>query len=470
MAAWCRIHGERNFPPSLLVSRQQPTSSNLLVVGTYIVQRKAGIHPLSVPRPELVAASPDPKVSLLNRPVQPSKPLQPNGTPVTWNREREGDRNGNGVFEFGSGTNPLLILVASARSDVLESLKGELESLLGDDVTLHCVQSVAAARKALQNRRPQAVLIDHDMKAGGLASFARVALRVGLRAPAVFVIGAPNPELVALLRDQPEMHFIERPFRPEVAARRIRSVLQPDRDSDQSFHGLRLCELIQAFSLSRRDATLNVLTPDGMMGSVSIRAGRLVHVAFGDAEGMDALMLLVERKKGEIRIAPDCLTAKRTIDKPTQQVLLEVYRRIDEARAEDHGHRAVPGLSAAPSAAPSGAPRGENEQVMAQLDAMFVDVEPAEPKPEPPQPPEAQPPQKPRKTRQTPRAPLTPLTRLIHTTYRGIPPQTFPPSRNAPSAGAQNNAGPNAAAGIYPKNLPPKSVEEMIEEALDDKE
>lgn len=383
----------------------------------------------------------------------------------------------------------LQILVVAENADVLESLVGELRPLVGEAGGIECARNVAVARRALQSVKPSALIVDQDLRAGGAAAFARLALRLGRRSPTVFMIGALNAtdkDVVRLIREHPEIHFIERPFRPDVAARRIRTVLIPTKDSDQSFYGLRLCELIQAFSLSRRDATLLVLTPDGRMGSVAIQAGRLIHVSFGDLEGMDALLHMVDSKKGEIRVDPDCLTAKHTIAKPTQQVLIEVYRRLDEARMGAPSRKEYVDSDAT---TPTGrvAREHEDRQIMAQLDAMFVEDDPggdviavppavkeaikqgARPDAPPRVPPGMQPivaPEDP--SAESPGPPPKvhpPWVGLIHSTYRGLSSEVFSQKEGARFNGAAGTRS-KSTTSFRPKDLPPKTVGQMLDEAL----
>jgi len=131
-------------------------------------------------------------------------------------------------------TGRLRILVVAENHDVVESLVGELRPLVGEAGGIACARNVSEARRALQSVKPSALIVDQDLRTGGAAAFVRLATRMGRRSPTVFMIGAltaSDKDVVLLIREHPEIHFIERPFRPAVTAQRIRSVLIPRRTS-----------------------------------------------------------------------------------------------------------------------------------------------------------------------------------------------------------------------------------------------
>ncbi len=154
---------------------------------------------------------------------------------------------------------------------------------------------------------------------------------------ALFLLGAQNPDesrICELLHEHPDVHYIEKPFRPEDLAEQVRHLLYPPSVKEQTFYGLRLFDLIQAYSLAQKSATFRVLLPDGRLGMLGIRKGFLVHAAIDDLEGMEALLKIAQNRKGEIRVEKGCTTAKETIHLPTPRVLIEVYRKVDEKTFE----------------------------------------------------------------------------------------------------------------------------------------
>jgi len=356
----------------------------------------------------------------------------------------------------------LQILAVTQSNDVSDLLLEEVRRGMPKDSRLDCVEDVGSARQILLNRKLDALLIDDALPSGGAAAFIRSTLRLGRRCPILFLIGtltATDSEVVGLLRQKPEVRFIDRPFQADVAARRVLSALLPQFNKDQSLYGLRLCELIQAFCLSRRDSTLMVLLPDGRMGSVSIKAGRLVHAAFGDLEGMDALLAMVESRKGEIRVEPDCPTTRRTIEKPTQQVLTEVYRLLDGDP--------TPNPAGAPPLPAAAAALAQEPQILAELNSIILEDKEAGELPRAPSPKGS--PGAGRQPKVKSRVFAKPPIQQIYATYRGIPPpQIFPPSPGTRVNGSPPPGG--TPQKFLPKEVPPRSIEQMIDDALDGKE
>jgi len=84
---------------------------------------------------------------------------------------------------------------------------------------------------------------------------------------------------------------------------------------------------------------LRVLTAEGTMGMVALDKGEIVHAVMEGVEGMEAVKKLARKRQGKIRLDRGCTTAKRTIQDPTQQVLIEAYRLLDEegGQKEDAG-------------------------------------------------------------------------------------------------------------------------------------
>jgi DNA-binding response OmpR family regulator len=207
------------------------------------------------------------------------------------------------------------------------------------------VATLRAAKSHLASARYDAVLMDFSLPDGDGAGLIRVLAMSGGRT-ALFLMTAHNPDDAAvapLLRDYPQITFIEKPMSFVDVARRVKeTVVRSEADEGQRHYGLGLFDLIQAYSLARRSATLRLLTPSGQLATVALSEGELVHASFRGKEGIAALTEIADTKEGRIRLEEGCLSMKRTITMQTQQALLEAHRLLDESRPAfanaDHKH------------------------------------------------------------------------------------------------------------------------------------
>lgn len=156
----------------------------------------------------------------------------------------------------------------------------------------------------------------------------------GRRPPAIFVeVDTSNgaaTEIGSLLRRFPDTTLVEKPyFLDELASMIVDAVLPRSSDGD-GYYGLRLLDLIQAYTLPRRTATLRLFAPDGRIGVVAVREGQLVHAAIGGEQGVDALTEMMRIRGGRIRLDRGCTTALRTIRTTTEQALIHAARLVDE--------------------------------------------------------------------------------------------------------------------------------------------
>lgn len=192
------------------------------------------------------------------------------------------------------------------------------------------------ARSLLAEMRFHAVISDHELPDGRGMDLIRSLLLQRSHPMVLFLISGVDPDttdIAKLLREHREVTFIEKPFRFEEVAKRIRDAVLPETGRESSFYGLRLFDLIQAYSLSRLSMTIRVLLPDGKMGVVAVRDGDLIHAAAGGVEGQEALLYMARLKAGEIRVEEGCFTSKQSITRPTQQILIDTFRILDEEQA-----------------------------------------------------------------------------------------------------------------------------------------
>lgn len=229
------------------------------------------------------------------------------------------------------------ILVVDDDPFLATTLASALKRAFPSETSICVAHSLREAMGFVQQDIPfRVAIVDHELPDGKGADFLKtLVLRRG-RPIALFLVSGADPdqiEIASLLRELPQITFVEKPFRYQELVAKIRDTILPEASTDQHFYGLKLFELIQAYSLSRRSMTIRVLGKDEKMGVVFLREGEMIHATMDRTEGLEALTKLARSRHGKLRIEEGCFTAKHSIELPTMQALLEVFRRIDENAA-----------------------------------------------------------------------------------------------------------------------------------------
>ncbi len=93
-----------------------------------------------------------------------------------------------------------------------------------------------------------------------------------------------------------------------------------------------LVDLFQLFASSSRTGRLTVEHPKGP-AKVYFNSGRVIHAEFASRQGVEAVYLLFSDERGKFDFrAGGSAVGQQTIDLSTENLLLEVIRRIDEAK------------------------------------------------------------------------------------------------------------------------------------------
>ncbi len=241
-------------------------------------------------------------------------------------------------------TRDLKVLLAADSLQESETIRSTLKNHVPRGTKVEILASVAAVRERLASDTGwyDAALVAWDLDDGqGYQLFPplRAACKNnGRTAPSLFLVtghgqGSPE-EVTGVLRQHPDVVLIEKPyFVEDVCSTVVEAILPRSLDSD-GYYGLRLVDLIQAYTLPRRSATLRIFTPDGRIGVVALREGHLVHATIGAEQGLEALGELMATRRGRIRLDRGCTTALRTIKIPTEQALIHIARYIDEVERD----------------------------------------------------------------------------------------------------------------------------------------
>lgn len=111
--------------------------------------------------------------------------------------------------------------------------------------------------------------------------------------------------------------------------------------------GLGLSDLIQLNQANRFSGCFR-LRHDDDVGLIFFRDGDVVHAEHAGKVGEEAFIDLLEWPRGTFDAEPNVVTARRTIQKRCEHLLLDAHRVLDERRAAGRG----PGPAAPAPAAP----------------------------------------------------------------------------------------------------------------------
>lgn len=136
--------------------------------------------------------------------------------------------------------------------------------------------------------------------------------------------------------------FIKKPFiRNELLARVKGLLARVERSRHSSQAGLTgvrgalkdiaLTDILQLMSMGRRTAAVH-LSRGESRGSVFIIEGKIVHARYGDIKGEEALFHLLSWDGGNFSVETGATTNIRTVNLPTEAIILEGFRRMDEGK------------------------------------------------------------------------------------------------------------------------------------------
>ncbi|HLC18837.1 MAG TPA: DUF4388 domain-containing protein [Thermodesulfobacteriota bacterium] len=90
-----------------------------------------------------------------------------------------------------------------------------------------------------------------------------------------------------------------------------------------------LVDIVQVFVAERKTVAVHLNSEMGF-GHVYIKDGRVVHAAYRDKDGVNALRELLGWKDGEFEVEPDIESPRVTIEEPTESLLFEGVMGLDE--------------------------------------------------------------------------------------------------------------------------------------------
>lgn len=125
--------------------------------------------------------------------------------------------------------------------------------------------------------------------------------------------------------------------------------------------GLGLSDLLQLNARNRFSGCFRIRHDDGL-GLIFFRDGEIVHAELGAKIGEEAIWDILEWQTGRFAVEPNVVTARRSIQKGVEHLLLDAHRVLDERRASG---RSRPPPAAAPPAPPAAPAAGAGAAVEA---------------------------------------------------------------------------------------------------------
>jgi len=223
------------------------------------------------------------------------------------------------------------------------------------DHRFHAVRSLAEARRAALEQKPELIILDFDPPhPGAIAFFSE--MRGDLPETRVLLIAARvTPELAAERGANGALQFLEKPFELVEFGAAVQALLGPWMETGMSRGTLRDLALDDVALLalsSPRNVAVEVRADEGRTGEFHVRNGQITHARTTDAEGKRALVEMLTWNNPHFieNIAPE--SAPRTIHGPWAATLIEALR---EAKKPKYGRPvpAEPKVPAQPAVAPT---------------------------------------------------------------------------------------------------------------------
>lgn len=125
------------------------------------------------------------------------------------------------------------------------------------------------------------------------------------------------------------LRLVKKPSPPKELLKIIHETLDCVHRLSGCFSTLSAADLIQMLCLTQRTAGLRI-TAGGVVGSVMVKEGQLVHASWGALIGQQALCEILDAEDGVFRTTPLPEGIGQTIHETWQQALMEAVRVLDE--------------------------------------------------------------------------------------------------------------------------------------------
>lgn len=231
-----------------------------------------------------------------------------------------------------------VILLALGKPDEALMFEEHLQKEFGDRLEIFRAPSGFDAMSLAMNK-PKLVLLDQRLPdVMGLDMIEPIREQIGPENHLIFVGGSGKAGIRPGLRDEALKRgataLFDRPVKIDLFIDTLNKLLYPHPPEHPHLNGLELIDLIQAYHHKRVDRTIRVFAPDGQVGSIYMLAGEVTHIECGAQQGFPAMLELMNWREGNIGIWDACLSPERTNKSPTQNLILDAAREMDEGRRD----------------------------------------------------------------------------------------------------------------------------------------
>lgn len=228
------------------------------------------------------------------------------------------------------------IFLVDDEKELVDPLSMLLRREFGDE-SLRSTSDPFEAKRWLETERPSVLLTDVRMSGfSGLDLLSIASSRWG-SIPIILMTAYADEALDDLVRFG-TFKYLPKPFQTKQLISMLRGILSAPKDS---FGGnvvvSMLADVIQLHTLAWSTGALYIDSEEGG-GSIWFSKGQIIHAATVGSRGEVAFYELIRRRGGAFSFVPDRTTAP-TIQAKNSELLLEAYRRRDEAMRppEEHG-------------------------------------------------------------------------------------------------------------------------------------
>lgn len=228
----------------------------------------------------------------------------------------------------------IVVLLALGNPNEAVQLEHHLNSTFPELMEVYRAPSGFDAMSLAMNR-PRIVLLDQRLPdVMGLDMIDPIRDQIGSENFLIFIGGSGKSGMRPGMRDEALKRgasaICDRPIDVEWLTDMIRQLLFPEAPKHPHLHGLELLDLIQMFYQKRCNRTMRVFARDGRVGSIYMRKGQITHIEAGAMHGFSAILDLMQWSEGRIVVYDALLSSEKTNDSPTESLLLEAARVMDE--------------------------------------------------------------------------------------------------------------------------------------------
>ena len=227
------------------------------------------------------------------------------------------------------------ILIVDDEEDMIWTLQKNLK----DNTLPVDVVTARSGEEALERLEGAPVdLIISDIKMPGMSGL-DLLVTVKKHYPqteVVIMTAYPSPEFRREVLKRGGLRFVEKPFDINDLRETVREVLNGKPGFKGSVAGIELSDVIQLNCLSRATAALRVMATH-QEGMIFFKEGNIVHAVCDTAEGEEAFYEILGFEQGTKESIAGAESPAVTITQGFESLLMEGFRRIDEAKRSSKG-------------------------------------------------------------------------------------------------------------------------------------